>query len=218
MITQPTNVPPGNNTKVSGSNTESLVHDVTQSHISNQASTNSHPIPQDRWSRDQHINLVNIIGDPVEGMFTKSMVAKLTAASASECLFADFFSEIEPKKVSEALKHLGWVDTMQEELNQFYRNKEQERRAWHNHQKQSDDVPSSLAWRPPLRARMGSSPNCTLKPSNNFEWRKTVFEIVTTMGIRQTLRGKAFDETRAEVIQALAFPQASQELFDPIEA
>ncbi|GJV15984.1 hypothetical protein Tco_1361307 [Tanacetum coccineum] len=34
----------------------------------------------------------------------------------------------------------------------------------------------------------------------------------------QTLRGKAFDETRAEVIQDLAFPQASQELFDPIEA
>nr|GEU31726.1 retrovirus-related Pol polyprotein from transposon TNT 1-94 [Tanacetum cinerariifolium] len=31
--------------------------------------------------------------------------------------------EIEPKKASEALKHLGWVDAMQEELNQFYRNK-----------------------------------------------------------------------------------------------
>ncbi|GJW93159.1 retrovirus-related pol polyprotein from transposon TNT 1-94 [Tanacetum coccineum] len=30
---------------------------------------------------------------------------------------------IEPKKVPEALKHLGWVDAMQEELNQFYRNK-----------------------------------------------------------------------------------------------
>ncbi|GJV77431.1 hypothetical protein Tco_1509015 [Tanacetum coccineum] len=207
MITQPTNVPPGNNTKVSGSNTESLVHDVTQSHISNQASTNSHPIPQDRWSRDQHINLVNIIGDPVEGMFTKSMVAKLTAASTSKCLFADFLSKIEPKKVSEKNSHMLQIGVQ-----------EQERRAWHNHQKQSDDVPSSLAWRPPLRARMGSSPNCTLKPSNNFEWRKTVFEIVTTMGIRQTLRGKAFDETRAEVIQDLAIPQASQELFDPIEA
>nr|GEZ89256.1 hypothetical protein [Tanacetum cinerariifolium] len=34
-ITQPTNVPSGNNTKVSGFITESLVHDVTQSHISN---------------------------------------------------------------------------------------------------------------------------------------------------------------------------------------
>ncbi|GJZ32809.1 retrovirus-related pol polyprotein from transposon TNT 1-94 [Tanacetum coccineum] len=101
MITQTTDVPSGNNTEVSGSITKSLVPNVTQSHISNQASTSSHPVPQDRWSRDQHIKLVNIIGDPGEGMLTKSMAAKLTAASASECLFADFLSEIEPKKVSE---------------------------------------------------------------------------------------------------------------------
>ncbi|GKF28598.1 hypothetical protein Tco_0094940, partial [Tanacetum coccineum] len=94
MITQPTNVPSGNNTKVSGSITESLVPDVTQ------------------WSIDQHIELVNIIGDPGEGMLTRSMAAKLTAALASECLFADFLSEIEPKKVYEVLKHLGWVDAM----------------------------------------------------------------------------------------------------------
>ncbi|GJV65216.1 retrovirus-related pol polyprotein from transposon TNT 1-94 [Tanacetum coccineum] len=32
-------------------------------------------------------------------------------------------NSIEPKKVSKALKHPGWVDAMQEELNQFYRNK-----------------------------------------------------------------------------------------------
>ncbi|GJT82775.1 hypothetical protein Tco_1057117 [Tanacetum coccineum] len=32
-----------------------------------------------------------------------------------------------------------------------------------------DDVPSSLSRRPPFRARMGSSPNCTLEPSNSFE-------------------------------------------------
>ncbi|GKC59949.1 hypothetical protein Tco_1087547 [Tanacetum coccineum] len=56
-------------------------------------------------------------------MLIKIMAAKLTAASASEGLFFDFLSEIEPKKVSEALKHLGWVDAMQEELNQFYRTK-----------------------------------------------------------------------------------------------
>ncbi|GKF22144.1 retrovirus-related pol polyprotein from transposon TNT 1-94 [Tanacetum coccineum] len=48
MITQPTDVPSGNNTEVLGSITESLVPDVTQSHISNQASTSSHPVPQDR--------------------------------------------------------------------------------------------------------------------------------------------------------------------------
>ncbi|GJV44636.1 retrovirus-related pol polyprotein from transposon TNT 1-94 [Tanacetum coccineum] len=120
---QPTGIPSGNNTEVSGSTPKSLVPDVTQSHILNQASTSSHPISQDRWSRDQHIELVNIIGNPGEGMLTRSMVAKLTTASASKCLFADFLSEIEPKKVSEALKHPGWIDDMQEELNQFYRNK-----------------------------------------------------------------------------------------------
>ncbi|GJU02645.1 retrovirus-related pol polyprotein from transposon TNT 1-94 [Tanacetum coccineum] len=67
MITQPTDVPSGNNT-------------------------------EDRWSRDQHIELVNIIGDPGEGMLTKSMAAKLIAASASGCLFTNFLSEVEPKK------------------------------------------------------------------------------------------------------------------------
>nr|GEV68947.1 hypothetical protein [Tanacetum cinerariifolium] len=54
------------------------------------------PAPQDRWSQDKHIELVNII---------------------------DFLSEEEPKKVSEALKHPGWVDAMQDKLNQFARNK-----------------------------------------------------------------------------------------------
>ncbi|GJS76292.1 retrovirus-related pol polyprotein from transposon TNT 1-94 [Tanacetum coccineum] len=50
------------------------------------------------WLRDQHIELVNIIGDPGEGMLTRSIAARLTTASASECLFADFHSVIEPKK------------------------------------------------------------------------------------------------------------------------
>ncbi|GJR40366.1 retrovirus-related pol polyprotein from transposon TNT 1-94 [Tanacetum coccineum] len=61
-------------------------------------STSSHPAPQDRWSKDQHIKLVNIIGDPGKDMLIRSMSAKLTDASASECLFADFLSKIEPKK------------------------------------------------------------------------------------------------------------------------
>ncbi|GKA85808.1 retrovirus-related pol polyprotein from transposon TNT 1-94 [Tanacetum coccineum] len=123
MITQPTDVTSRKITGVSESITEPLIPNVNQSHISNQASTSYHPVPQDRWSKDQHIELVNIIGDPGEGMLTRSMASKLTAASTSECLFADFLSEIEPKKVYEALKHPGQVDSMQEELNQFYRNK-----------------------------------------------------------------------------------------------
>ncbi|GJX98430.1 retrovirus-related pol polyprotein from transposon TNT 1-94 [Tanacetum coccineum] len=103
--------------------TESLVPKVFQSQDTNQASTSSYHVAQDIWSKDQHIKLVNIIGDPGEGMLIGSMVAKLTAASASECLFASFLFEIELKKVYEALKHQGWIDAMQEELNQFYRNK-----------------------------------------------------------------------------------------------
>nr|GEV63222.1 retrovirus-related Pol polyprotein from transposon TNT 1-94 [Tanacetum cinerariifolium] len=54
------------------------------------------PAPQDRWSQDKHIELVNII---------------------------DFLSKEEPKKVSKALKNPGWVDAKQDKLNQFARNK-----------------------------------------------------------------------------------------------
>nr|GEV50122.1 retrovirus-related Pol polyprotein from transposon TNT 1-94 [Tanacetum cinerariifolium] len=103
LITQPIDVPSGNNTKVSRPITEPLVSDVTQSHIPNQAFTSSHPAPQDRWSRDQHIKHVNIIGNRGKGMLTRSMASKLTSLSASKCLFADFLSEIEPKKVFEVL-------------------------------------------------------------------------------------------------------------------
>ncbi|GJV90249.1 hypothetical protein Tco_1538062 [Tanacetum coccineum] len=52
------------------------------------------------------------------------------------------------------------------------------------HTTATDDVPPSSSRRPPLRARMGSSPNCTLKPSNSFEWRKTIFKMVTSIRIR----------------------------------
>ncbi|GJU88940.1 retrovirus-related pol polyprotein from transposon TNT 1-94 [Tanacetum coccineum] len=80
------------------------------------------PAPQDKWSQDKHIELVNNIGDPGAGMLTRAMGRELSAASAHECLFVDFLSE-EPKKVYEALKHRGWVDAMQDKLNQFAKNK-----------------------------------------------------------------------------------------------
>ncbi|GJR19072.1 retrovirus-related pol polyprotein from transposon TNT 1-94 [Tanacetum coccineum] len=56
-------------------------------------------------------------------MLTRSMAKQLSAALAHECLFVDFLSEEEHKKVSEVLKHPGWVDAMQDKLNQFSRNK-----------------------------------------------------------------------------------------------
>ncbi|GJR16083.1 retrovirus-related pol polyprotein from transposon TNT 1-94 [Tanacetum coccineum] len=60
-ITQSTKGPSRNNTDVSVSIIKSLIPDVPQSQISNQASISSHPVPQNRWSKDQHIELVNII-------------------------------------------------------------------------------------------------------------------------------------------------------------
>nr|GEW49315.1 Ysc84 actin-binding domain-containing protein [Tanacetum cinerariifolium] len=67
--------------------------------------------------RDKHIELINIIGDPRAGMLTQVMAKELGAASSHECLFVDFLSKEEPKKVSKALQHPGWVDALQDELN-----------------------------------------------------------------------------------------------------
>ncbi|GJW65590.1 hypothetical protein Tco_0117474 [Tanacetum coccineum] len=61
--------------------------------------------------------------NPGARMLTRAMAKQLSAASAHECLFVDFLSKEESKKVSEALKHPGWVDAIQDELNQFARNK-----------------------------------------------------------------------------------------------
>nr|GEU39269.1 retrovirus-related Pol polyprotein from transposon TNT 1-94 [Tanacetum cinerariifolium] len=97
-ITQSNEGPSWNNTEVLASIIESLVLDVPQSQVSNQASTSSHLVPQNRWSNDQHIEHVNIIADHDKGMLTRSMTTKLTAASAIECLFANFLSKIEPKR------------------------------------------------------------------------------------------------------------------------
>ncbi|GKA22159.1 hypothetical protein Tco_0708121, partial [Tanacetum coccineum] len=57
------------------------------------------PAPQDRWSKDKHIELVNIIGNPGAGMLTRAMAKELSPALAHECLFVDFLYEEEPKKV-----------------------------------------------------------------------------------------------------------------------
>ncbi|GKA10556.1 retrovirus-related pol polyprotein from transposon TNT 1-94 [Tanacetum coccineum] len=50
------------------------------------------------------------------GMLTRAISKELCATSAHECLFVDFLSEEEPKKVFDALQHPGWVDVMQDEL------------------------------------------------------------------------------------------------------
>nr|GEY41935.1 hypothetical protein [Tanacetum cinerariifolium] len=82
------------------------------------------PVPQDRWSREKHIELVNIIGKPLNDIITKSRVRDSEAASAHKCMYVNFLSKIDPKKLIETLVEEGWIIAMQEELNQFERNKE----------------------------------------------------------------------------------------------
>ncbi|GKB31467.1 retrovirus-related pol polyprotein from transposon TNT 1-94 [Tanacetum coccineum] len=81
------------------------------------------PAPQDICSRDKHIELVNIIGKPLAGVTTRSRIRDSDAALAHECLYVNFLSEIKPKKLIKALEEEGWVIAMQEELNQFEKNK-----------------------------------------------------------------------------------------------
>ncbi|KAJ9538026.1 hypothetical protein OSB04_030759 [Centaurea solstitialis] len=72
---------------------------------------NQTPLPHIvKWTKDHPIDL--IIGDPTSGVQTR-------AASANECNFSVFLSNIEPTRVSDALQDSDWVTAMQEELNQF---------------------------------------------------------------------------------------------------
>ncbi|GJX29447.1 retrovirus-related pol polyprotein from transposon TNT 1-94 [Tanacetum coccineum] len=70
----------------------------------------------------KHIDLVNIISEPLPSVTTRSRMRDSKAASAHECLYVNFLSEIKPKKLIEALEEEGWIIAMQEELNQFKRN------------------------------------------------------------------------------------------------
>ncbi|KAK0577509.1 hypothetical protein LWI29_034213 [Acer saccharum] len=66
------------------------------------------------WVRRLH-NKEDVIGDVNEGVRTRRQIANLIS-------FTCYTSQIEPKKVEEALNDEFWVLAMQEELNQFERN------------------------------------------------------------------------------------------------
>src|SRR5207245_7491342 len=67
-----------------------------------------------KWSGDHPQE--QIIGSPQEGV-------QIRKASNNECLYLNFLSQVEPKKIEEALLDADWIIAMQEELNQFERNK-----------------------------------------------------------------------------------------------
>ncbi|GJX36229.1 putative ribonuclease H-like domain-containing protein [Tanacetum coccineum] len=98
-----------------------------------ETSVNVSPIPQSRIHSIHPIT--QILGDLKSTIQTRSKVNKSSGAYAfvsyiqkqrrnnhkdfQHCLFACFLSQIEPKKISEALEEESWVDAMQEELLQF---------------------------------------------------------------------------------------------------
>ncbi|GJR76437.1 putative ribonuclease H-like domain-containing protein [Tanacetum coccineum] len=94
---------------------------------------NVSPIPT---SRIHSIHpTTQILGNPTSAVQTRSKVHKSSGAHAfvsyiqkqrrnnhkdfQHCLFAYFLSQIEPKKISQALKDKSWVNAMQKELLQF---------------------------------------------------------------------------------------------------
>ncbi|GKC02478.1 putative ribonuclease H-like domain-containing protein, partial [Tanacetum coccineum] len=98
-----------------------------------ETTVNVSPIPT---SRNHSIHTTTqILGDPTSAVQTRSKVNKSSGAHAfvsyiqkqrrnnhkdfQHCLFSCFLSQIEHKKISQALEDESWVDAMQEELLQF---------------------------------------------------------------------------------------------------
>ena len=88
-----------------GSSSHSQHHNVFQGE-----SSRSNLPSQRVWSKAHPFEL--IIGDPDVGVRTRR-------ATQNECHYLGFLSEMEPKKIEEALVDPDWVIAMQDELNQF---------------------------------------------------------------------------------------------------
>ncbi|KAJ9541622.1 hypothetical protein OSB04_028128 [Centaurea solstitialis] len=102
----------GDNDSIPEGHEPLTMHPTSTDNILEPSSVNDQtPLPHiAKWTKDHPIDL--IIGDPTSGVQPR-------AASANECNFSVFLSNIEPTRVSDALQDSDWVTAMQEELNQF---------------------------------------------------------------------------------------------------
>nr|GEX57600.1 retrovirus-related Pol polyprotein from transposon TNT 1-94 [Tanacetum cinerariifolium] len=64
------------------------------------------PVPQDIWSREKLIVLVNIIGEPLASITTRSRIRDFEAASANECLYV---WTLVPKPYGKTIIGFKWV-------------------------------------------------------------------------------------------------------------
>ncbi|GKA05647.1 gag-pol polyprotein [Tanacetum coccineum] len=78
------------------------MHQFHQKHRSSDKWTKNHPIEQ-------------VIGDPSKPVLTR----KRLQTNAEVCMYALTVSTIEPKNIKEAMLDHSWIESMQDELNQF---------------------------------------------------------------------------------------------------
>ncbi|GJT73841.1 retrovirus-related pol polyprotein from transposon TNT 1-94 [Tanacetum coccineum] len=80
------------------------MHEFHQKHQSTDKWTKNHPIKQ-------------VIGDPSKPVMTRCRLH----TDAEVCMYALTVSTIEPKNIKEAMLDASWIESMQDELNQFKR-------------------------------------------------------------------------------------------------
>ncbi|XP_070032103.1 uncharacterized mitochondrial protein AtMg00820-like [Nicotiana tomentosiformis] len=86
---------------------------VNQNH-KKESTTHTIETSPNEWKSEPEYPQKFIIGDPSEGMKNRGALKKKENVA--------LISQIEPKKIEEALKDSSWVQAMQEELNQFDKN------------------------------------------------------------------------------------------------
>ncbi|GJR35661.1 hypothetical protein Tco_1211345 [Tanacetum coccineum] len=97
---------------------ESLHEDLTsQGSSSNVRQTHTSFEHLGKWTKNHPI--ANVIGDPSRSVSTR----KQFQTDAMWCYFDAFLTSIEPKNFKQAMIEPSWIDTMQEEIHKFERQK-----------------------------------------------------------------------------------------------
>ncbi|KAK1359193.1 hypothetical protein POM88_043667 [Heracleum sosnowskyi] len=109
----PDNLSGGNSNNSGGASRQASSSNQDNTNPGRASTSRNNLTPARKWTASHTPYL--IIGDPDAGVQTRS-------ATQNECLYNNFLSKEEPKKVEDALKDADWVTAMQEELNEFERN------------------------------------------------------------------------------------------------
>ncbi|GKD99691.1 hypothetical protein Tco_1387675 [Tanacetum coccineum] len=96
------------------------VFEEVESSSTYQDPSNMHKLHQkhrssDRWTKNRPIE--QVIGDPSKPV----MIRNRLQTDAEVCMYALTVSIIKPKNIKEAMLDASWIESMQDELNQFNR-------------------------------------------------------------------------------------------------